>query len=94
MDATSVADLQRAFASAEAPTTGNALECGLCDCALDDDDAIVEVALSPETDDPASLLCSSCYEYVVGDVGLTPLRVFKAGPRRRVVFPAPADGAE
>jgi hypothetical protein len=93
MDATSVADLQRAFASAEAPTTGMG-ECGLCDCALGDDDPIVEVALSPGTDDPASLLCPSCYEYVVGDVGLTPLRVFKAGPRRRVVFPAPADGAE
>lgn len=93
MDATSVADLQRAFASAEAPTTGMG-ECGLCDCALGDDDAIVEVALSPETDDATSLLCSSCYEHVVGDVGLTPLRVFKAGQRRRVVFPGPSDGTE
>jgi hypothetical protein len=89
MDATSAGDLQRAFASAEVPTTGDVGECGLCECSIGDDDVVVEVALSRGSEDTASLLCSSCYEYALGEVGLTPLRVFKSGRRRRVVFPAP-----
>jgi hypothetical protein len=87
MDGTSVADLRNAFASAEVPTNESTGDCGLCECSLDADEAIVEVELAPDTEDPDSLLCSSCYEHVVGELGVTPRRVFKTGPRRRVVLP-------
>lgn len=65
--------------------------CGLCGDQVDGDP--VEVRLDrTRSPDPDAWLCSDCYEHVVGDLGIAPIRVFKTGPRRTVVLPARAGG--
>lgn len=97
METTRTSELGRVLASAETPTTvedRSTAECGLCDCSLGNEDGVVEVTLSSDAENrPDAWLCPSCYEHVVGTMGISPLRVFKSGTQRRVVLPVspPAD---
>lgn len=94
MNGGDAAKLGRVLAASDRAGGGPEGWCGLCDRDLDADDAggIVAVEMHAESEDPDAWLCRSCYEYVVGEMGITPTRVFKAGPRRTVVLPIGPDG--
>ncbi len=74
-----------------APEPGSHVEdplCGLCACSLDEaTGSRVEVTLRSGDDGSDAWLCEVCYGYVVEELNVAPVRVFKAGPRRSVVLP-------
>lgn len=92
MDGASVSALGRILAAADGPTAGEHAttgQCGICGYALSTRKGdVVEVELESDDDGPPDAwLCHSCYEAVLGELELSPTRVFKSGPHRRVVLP-------
>lgn len=85
MDDPDATDLGRALSVGTSVGDPGTSHCGLCETDLDGPGGSVEVKLRDET--AATWLCPPCYEYVVGDMGIAPLRVFKTGPHRTVVLP-------
>lgn len=95
MDAIEVGDLRERLLSGKEADTGER-HCVLCERELTDGEDFVEVEVDPRSRgsaDLAPLLCRGCYDRIVEEEGISPIRVFKTGPRRTVVFPMEAAGA-
>jgi len=89
MEAIEVGDLRDRLLSGRGTGVGER-HCALCERELTDGEDFVEVEVDPRgrgsTDSPP-LLCRDCYDRLVEEEGISPIRVFKTGPRRTVVFP-------